>query len=115
VWAILPQVGSNRFSHIGRKRKTIMITPLPTYGEHTSPPVDIVQFQGEYFACSQPQSNQQKNNCVITTTDRNTPIASMESLFHLFRLKVPWHFSESPCSHGRNGPCQIGLGLSEPE
>jgi hypothetical protein len=111
----LSQVGSDRFSHIGRKRKPVVITSLATYREYTGPPVDIVEFQGDYFACSQPQAGQEKHDCVITTTNRCTAIASMDDPFDFFRLKVPRNFSESPCSHGRNGPSEFTLDLSVPE
>jgi hypothetical protein len=46
------QVGSDRFSHIRRKWKAVVVTSLATYGERAAPPVDIVEIQGDYFACS---------------------------------------------------------------
>jgi hypothetical protein len=89
----------------------IVITSFPTHREYSGPPVNIIEYQGHYFACSQPQSGQEKNDCIITTTDRSIPIASMEDPFDFFYLKIPWHFRESPCSHAGNGPCEVSLGL----
>jgi hypothetical protein len=77
--------------------------------------VDIVQFQDDYFACSQSQPSEEKNDCVITTTDRPAAIAGLDDPFDLIRLKVLRHFSESPCGHGWNGACELALGLSVPE
>ena len=112
AWAILAEVRRDRFPDVGRKRKLVVITPLPTHREHTGPPIDIAQFQGEAFARAKSQARQQQKQCIIPATNRGIPIASLEHSFHFLRLKVPWHFCQSPGSHGWKGPCEVTLRLS---
>jgi hypothetical protein len=114
-WAILPQVGSDRLSDILRKRKVVMITTLATDREHSGPPIDIIEFQSDDFARSQPQAGQEEKDSVIATSDRCAAIARLDNPFDLVRLQVSGHTRELPGSHGRNGPCQVTLGLSVSE
>ena len=50
---------------------------------------------------------------MIPPTNRGIPIASLDYPFHFLRLKIPRHFRQPPGSHGRKGPCEVTLGLSE--
>ena len=111
----MPQVSSYGFSHVGRKRKAVVITSLPAYCQYTTPPVDVIKFQRDHLACSQPQAGQQKKHRAITSTDGGVPIASIDNPFDLFGLEVPRHLSEPPCRYSRNGPCEVTLGLSVPD
>ena len=110
--AIFTQVGSDGFTDVGRKRKLVVIASLPTHREHTGPPIDIVQFQGDDFARSEPQSSQKQKECIIPATDRGAPIASLDQPLDFMRLKVLRQFRQSPGSHGRKGPGEVMLGLS---
>jgi hypothetical protein len=112
---ILTKVRRNRFPDVGRKRKLIVITSLPTHREHAGPPIDIAQFQGKDFARAESQASKQQKQCIIPATNRGVPIASLDHPFHFLRLKIPRHFSQPPGSHGRKGPCEVTLGLSESE
>ena len=115
AWAILADVRRDRFPDVGRKRKLVVITPLSTHCEHTGPPIDIAQFQGEDFARAESQTRQQQKQCIIPATNREIPIASLDHPFYFRWLKVPWHFRQSPGSHGRKGSCEVTLGLARAE
>ena len=105
-WAILPQVNSDRLSDILRKRKVVVITSLATHREHTGPPIDIIEFQSDDFARSQPQAGQEEKDCVIATSNRCAAIARPDNPFDLIRLQMFGHASEPPGSHGRNVPAR---------
>ena len=114
-WAILTQVSRDRLSDVGRKRKLVVITSLATHREHTGPPIDIIEFQSDDFARSEPQAGQEQKDCVIPTSNRCAAIASLDHPFDFLRLKILRHFRQPPGSHGRNGPCEVTFGLSVSE
>jgi hypothetical protein len=112
AWAILADVRRDRFPDVGRKRKLVVITPLPTHREHTGPPIDIAQFQREDFARAESQTRQQQKQCIIPATDRSLAITSLDHPFHFLRLKVPRHFRQPPSRHGRKDSGEVPLGHS---
>ena len=52
--ATLSQIGGDRLSDVVRERKLVTITSLATHREYASPPIDIIEFQGEHFARAVP-------------------------------------------------------------
>src|SRR5271166_3306023 len=110
---MLAQVGSHCFADISGKRKSVVIASLPMYCQHAGSPVDIVEFQGDDFAGSQPQPGQEKKDRAITTSNgRVSSVASMDNSFDLFGREILRDFSEPPRRYCRNGPCKVTCGFS---
>jgi hypothetical protein len=113
--AILTKISNERFPDVRRKRKLVVITSLPTHCEYSGPPVDIVEFQANDFARTEPQTGQKQKKCIIPATDRGAPIAGLDYPFDFVRLQVLRYFRQSPSCHRRKGPCEVTLGLSGAE
>jgi hypothetical protein len=111
----LPQVGGKCFADVRRERKEVVITPLSTHCEHPGPPIDIVEFQGDHFACAEPQAGQKQYHCTIAATDRRAAVAGLDDPFDIIRLKVPRNIHQPPSGHRWNGSCEVNLRLSASE
>ena len=64
---MVAEVDGHGFADISGKRKTIVIAALAPHHQHASPPIDVIELQGDDFAGSQAQAGQQKNDGVIAT------------------------------------------------
>lgn len=101
--AIIAQVRCQGFSDILREREAILKHTLTSYCELANSPVDIVQFQSDYFPGPQSEACEEKKNRVIPSPDRSDAIASMEKTFDLFRFEVFGHLGQPPGGNGQNG------------
>jgi hypothetical protein len=109
---MVAQVAGQGLPDIGRERETVVRASLPPHLQHTSSPVDIIEFQGDYFAGSQPQAGQQEDDGIITARDGGVPLASEDNPFDFFRLEVLRYLGESPLRHSRDGSREVTLGLA---
>jgi hypothetical protein len=106
------EVNSDGFADIRRKWKAVMIASLAAHRKHAGPPIDVVEFQGNDFARSQPKAGQQQNNGAITARDGSIPLASVDHLLDFCWREILGHLRQSPCRHPRNRSCEIRLCLS---
>ena len=60
--AMLAQVSSYRFSHVGRNRKAVMIVSLPTYRQYAILPVDVFELHRDDVPAPQSESSEQEQH-----------------------------------------------------
>jgi hypothetical protein len=81
--AAVVQVRGERLSDIGQQRKAISHSSFTSNQQFAATPTDIIQFHGDYFACSQAEACQEKQDGIIATATWTRAIRCQEHLCHL--------------------------------
>ena len=83
----LPQIVGHRCAHFDRQGHLCHPLAFAPDCDQAGFPVDIVQPQSHYFAGSQPQLRQHKQNGVVAPANRGIPIAGVQDTLDLLARK----------------------------
>jgi len=68
------QIRGDRRADLIRQRQLLDASSLAVHGDHSGPPVQVLQPQARHFAGAQSQPLQDEDDGVIAASDRGAPI-----------------------------------------
>src|SRR5437016_3777369 len=78
-----------------------------TVAETRGLPIEILQREGRYFTCSQPETCQQQQDRVVASTDGTLPIAAGQHSVDLLDRQAFWNRRDGPVCHARHASGEI--------
>src|SRR5262249_61035567 len=90
-----------RLSDICRQRKLGTAVAFASHREIAGFPINILQMERTYLSCSETESCQQQQDCVVTPPDGTHPIATGQHSFHVLDRQPLWNQCDRPIRYAR--------------
>jgi hypothetical protein len=108
----LLDIKRQRLPNIRKQRQALKYSAFSTYQYFAGSPLDIFEFQCDYFPGTKAQPREKEQYCMVPTSNWSCWITSTQDLFHFFGNKIVVHASLPPLADCGYSTAEINRGLA---